>query len=167
MRKSAKLSVLSIGIILSACSAQENDGAERIQATASTSATSVYSITNKVTYFSDEELCRATISALFSKPVKTISVYRNSGNEVRVKYTRKVDKTVWKNKCKIEGDTIIWGAVDPDRVGNENAGRWRIRYAEGDEKISYNATSEKLYLTISDELGDSSPRHYEFSKVDF
>lgn len=166
MRKPLKLSLLSVAIILNACSAQENDDAERIQATASTSATSVSSIANKVTYFSDEELCRATISALFSKPVKIISVYRNSGNEVRVKYTRKMDKTVWKNKCKIEGDTIVWGAVDPDRVGNESAGRWRIRYAEGDEKISYNATSEKLRLIVSDELGDN-PRHHEFGKSDF
>lgn len=116
--------------------------------------------------FSNGELCKATVSALFSRPAKIISVYRKNGNEIRVKYTRKDDKSIWKNKCMLEDGIIVWGSVDPDRIGDENGGRWRTRYSEGDDKITYKIQNYKLYLTVENELTGSSDTH-TFTKGDF
>lgn len=116
--------------------------------------------------FSETDLCKAVIATQFYKPVKIISVYEETANEVRVQYERTEDQTIWKNKCKVEGNTIVWGAVDPDRIGDEQAGRWRTRYSEGDDKITYSVDNESLILTTTNQYSDESSTQV-FHQSDF
>jgi len=70
-------------------------------------------------------LCKATMSAVFLRPVDIMDVYKIVDNKyIYVKYMRPSDATIWKNRCKIYKDRIVWGGVDVYGEGSGDS-RWR------------------------------------------
>jgi len=86
-----------------------------------------------LTPFTEEHVCRATISIANGRDVSIMSSEESSYYFI-VSYTRKDDNTFWRYKCKIEGDTVTWGSV---------TGRWMI---EETLIVSIDTEGEKLVL---------------------
>lgn len=68
----------------------------------------------------EEQICRATIGAIMHHPPSIIRSEGRLDGIVTVHYTRPTDGTIWRQKCKIVGQQVIWGAED---------GRWRAEDA--------------------------------------
>lgn len=62
----------------------------------------------------------------------------------QVSYTRVEDGKVWKNRCRIEGDRVIWGTIDADGPGT-GFGRWREDPA--DEVITFRINGPNVRIS--------------------
>jgi len=92
----------------------------------------------------DKQICAAGIAAMMGRDAKTVRTDRIDGRVFYQSYIRPGDGTVWRYKCQIEGNRVMWGADD---------GRWRRH--ELDEVISFTWTTGKL--TIWQKGFDSEP----------
>lgn len=102
------------------------------------------------------QLCRATISMLMGRDVKTIGVDRYSGSPknrvVHVSYVRESDNKQWFQKCMLEDNRVIWASDMP----NEGHHRWRNHPA--DEIFEFTRIDEGhfiLKMNNPDGSGDS------------
>lgn len=102
------------------------------------------------------QLCRATISMLMGRDVKTIGVERYSGSPknrvAHVSYVRESDNKQWFQKCKLEDNRVIWASDMP----NEGYHRWRDLSA--DEIFEFNLIQEGRFMLLMlnpDGSGDS------------
>lgn len=57
-------------------------------------------------------VCKAGIAKLFGQLASTIKVEKQGAGIVHMSYRRKFDGTRWENDCKLDGDRIMWRAVD-------------------------------------------------------
>lgn len=114
--------------------------------------------------FSEESICRAVIATLMHKNVRSIVCSGHSGNEYSLEYIREEDRTLWKNACKIEGNSVIWSycgsTTEPDFKG-----RWRTD--PQDEKVTYKIETESLSLIIYVQYPDGSVTEKKFVSSDF
>lgn len=119
---------IALGTLLCACGAESGP-----QAASSTDASPPAAPERTVAWrapehpVSDAELgriCRATVAATMGRPVEIISVDRSSGGEADVRYTREEDRSVWKTRCRIDGDRVTWRGIDAFGPGS-GLGRWR------------------------------------------
>lgn len=90
------------------------------------------------------QVCRAAISMLMGRDVKTIGVESYSGSPknrvVHVSYVRESDNKQWFQKCKLEGNSVIWASDMPD----EGYHRWRNNPA--DEKFEFTRIDEGHFM---------------------
>ncbi|EOZ9392536.1 hypothetical protein EcCFBP13530_23915 [Enterobacter cancerogenus] len=100
------------------------------------------------------QVCRATVSMLMGGDVKTIGVDRHSGSTkdrvVHVSYVRESDNKRWFQKCKVEGNHVIWASDMP----NEGYHRWRNHPA--DEKFEFKLIEEGRFIIKMDNPDGSS-----------
>ncbi len=74
-------------------------------------------------------ICKAGIAKLFQQPAASMKAVPMAGGIVRVSYRRSSDNTLWTNDCRVEGDRIVWRAVDVSP--GSGPGRWRDDPADG------------------------------------
>lgn len=84
---------------------------------------------------SEKQVCAAGIGAMMGREPRTIITTRSDGNVHYQQYVRRNDGTIWKYKCTIEGQRVMWGADD---------GRWRRH--ERDEVLTFEWVSNKLIV---------------------
>lgn len=98
-------------------------------------------------------ICSATIATVFGQPIEIMTTEPQSDNpEIYVvTYKRPDDGTVWVNKCKVEGDRVIWGAID---------GRWRTHNL--DSKITF--SESETHVTITEIYSDGSATTKQYPK---
>jgi hypothetical protein len=93
------------------------------------------------------------------RPVEIISVDRSSAGEADVRYTRADDQTVWRTRCKLEGDRVIWRGIDPFGP-NSGVGRWRD--GPYDERINVAVDGNRIKVTQSFSDGSASADEFDF-----
>ena len=109
---------------------------------------------------SDGELgrvCRATIAALMGRDPSIIQVDRLSGGIAYTSYSRPSDGSIWKNRCRVEGDRVIWSAVDLNGPGT-GPGRWRTHPL--DETITYTIDGAQVSIKMTYSDGSVSEKTY-------
>jgi hypothetical protein len=103
--------------------------------------------------YSRVDLCRAAISAVMGRPIDIIRPDSADGSVVRTVYIRGEDGTAWRDKCKFDGERIVWAAID---------GRWRDRRG-WDETITFEVDAETQWLTLTLRYPDGSAGKSQFS----
>lgn len=88
-------------------------------------------------------VCRGAVAAIFSQPIDTIEEYHHESEISYVFYTRANDQTEWRNRCRINGNRVIWAGVDIDGPGTGN-GRWRNHPM--DEVIEFDLSETQLII---------------------
>lgn len=106
-------------------------------------------------------VCRAAISMLMERDVKTISVERYSGSPknrvVHVGYVRESDNTEWFQKCKLEDNRVIWASDIP----NKGYHRWRNHPA--DETFEFTHIEEgRFMMTLKYPDGSGDSKEFTF-----
>lgn len=93
--------------------------------------------------FDQQQICRATIGAVMGRDPKTIKVSKVDSGIIHVSYSRSDDGTIWEQRCRIDGQKIVWAT---------NSGRWREHPL--DEVITHAVSGTSL--TISQKFTDGS-----------
>ena len=114
-------------------------------------------ITAKSDRFNIGHLCRAAISIVMGRPVGIIRVDSMNQSLATVSYNRPDDGTLWQQKCTIEGDHVVWAALD---------GRWRNNY-QWEERLIFSHGNNGELLTIKQKYPDGSGSTQEFRLTDF
>jgi hypothetical protein len=89
-------------------------------------------------------VCRAAIAVVMGRDVAIIGVVKIEDGIAYTSYTRPSDSSVWKNRCKIEGDRIVWGTVDAFGPGS-GFGPWRVR--PDDERVTFSIRGPDITIT--------------------
>lgn len=121
------------------------------------SQTAAPAITAKSDRFNIGHLCRAAISIVMGRPIGIIRVDSMNQSLATVSYNRPDDGTLWQQKCKIEGDHVVWAALD---------GRWRNEY-RWEERLIFSHGNNGELLTIKQQHPDGSGSTQEFRLTDF
>lgn len=95
-------------------------------------------------------ICRATISSIFNRDISIIKSVGMKEGIVNTQYVRPDDGSVWSNRCKIEGNRVIWAS---------ETGRWRTHAM--DELITYSRSGNSL--TIKQKFTDGSSVEKSFT----
>lgn len=114
-------------------------------------------ITAKSDLFNVGHLCRAAISIVMERPVGIIRLDSMNQSQATVSYHRPDDGMLWQQKCKVEGDHIVWAALD---------GRWRDDY-RWDERLNFYHGNDGESLTIKQQYPDGSGTTRNFTLADF
>ena len=93
--------------------------------------------------FTQQQICRAAIGALMGRDPNIIKVSKVESGIVHVRYSRPDDGTVWEQRCRIEGQKIVWAT---------ESGRWREHPM--DEVITYAVAGTSV--TIGQRYTDGS-----------
>ncbi|MFY0598522.1 MAG: hypothetical protein JXR03_02545 [Cyclobacteriaceae bacterium] len=101
----------------------------------------------------NEQIAKASISALFYQPVNIMTV-RTNGNIVFVSYKRPGDGQKFEYKIQVMNNSISWGSSD---------GRWRNSIY--DEKLSYSVISQELVITTSYDDGSKSQERFNIEEL--
>jgi hypothetical protein len=102
-------------------------------------------------------VCRASISLIFGQPVDSISTVKNDPI-VELEYTRAVDNSDWKYRCKLASDEVIWaGFIDGEW------GRWRDHAM--DAEVTYQVRSDKLLITEKYPSSKSSNKTFDLDSL--
>jgi len=93
------------------------------------------------------------------RPVEIITVDRSTGGEADVRYARADDQSVWRVRCKLEGDRVIWRTIDAFGA-NSGLGRWRDGPDDGRITVALNVDRIRVTETFSD--GSASVNELQF-----
>ncbi|WP_143093614.1 hypothetical protein [Caulobacter sp. UNC279MFTsu5.1] len=98
-------------------------------------------------------MCRATIGALNGRDPGIIQVSSVEDGMAYVSYVRPDDGKVWKSRCKVDGEQVVWAAMDLSGPGS-GPGRWRND--PEDEHITYVIAGPTVTIKMrySDGSGD-------------
>jgi hypothetical protein len=97
------------------------------------------------------EVCRASVAAMMGHDIKIVRLDKVEGNIAYVSYSRPSDHKVWKNRCRLEGPTLVWGTIDAFGPGT-GYGPWRNR--PGDEKVTFKLSPNQI--TVIQTFADGS-----------
>lgn len=93
-----------------------------------------------------KSVCKAAVATIMGRPVSIISATEKAGGEVALSYTRADDGSVWKYKCKLDGDRAIWAA---------EGGRWRTHPDDGVVKFSVDGSSVEVTESYGGDVATS------------
>jgi hypothetical protein len=88
---------------------------------------------------------QAAIVAMTGRDPKSVEVMRTEGEVIFLSYVRPSDGTRWNNRCKLQGDRVIW-ASEPSR--------WRTD--PRDEAIYFESGAGGRELKIIQRFADGS-----------
>lgn len=115
-----------------------------------------FTILSTITYagedvkFPVEQICKATIAQIMGRNPLIINTKKTAGGVVHLSYIRENDGTRWANRCKVEGNKIIWAS---------ETGRWRTH--ELDPKLTYHVSESVLHIV--EVYGDGSSTKGKFT----
>lgn len=92
-----------------------------------------------------ERVCKGAVAVLFFPPIDSVRVTKSEGGIIYLSHVRQRDGSEWKTKCRIEGNSIIWGSAD---------GRWRTH--PQDEKLTFRIDRMKSTFSIRQVFEDGS-----------
>ncbi|MBZ7924326.1 PH domain-containing protein [Ensifer adhaerens] len=101
-----------------------------------------------------EAVCKASIAAIMGRPPSIISTRPLETGVVGVSYTRSNDGSVWRYRCKLSADRVIWAS---------DTGRWRDNPADEIVRFSLSGNSLTISQIFSD--GSSSQEGYSLSDL--
>lgn len=87
-------------------------------------------------------ICKAAIAKLFQQPATSMKTAPMVGGIIRVSYRRSSDNTFWTNDCRLEGNRILWRAVDISP--GSGPGRWRDDPADG--RVTYSVKGDEIIV---------------------
>ncbi len=68
-----------------------------------------------------DDVCRVALSLFGTKITpRDVSRFKTSGKVMYYAHVREVDQTVWRSRCKLQGNKVIWGPIRSDGT----RGRW-------------------------------------------
>lgn len=108
------------------------------------------------------KVCRAVVAVLNGRDVEIIRVYKFEKGMPYVSYKRPDDGKVWKNRCKFDGNRVIWSGVDIPGYG-PGPGRWRD--GPYDEKIVFEIREGGVLLIMT--YDDGSAKNVSEKFVEF
>lgn len=97
--------------------------------------------------FGDHQIgrvCRAAIGAIMARDPANIRVDSVSDGIAQVSYARFEDGKVWKNRCRIEGDRVIWGTID---AHGPDAGYGRWHDGPADEVVTFQIIEPNVLIS--------------------
>ena len=98
-----------------------------------------------------DKVCKAAVAAIMGRDAKIIKIDKQDGAVTHLSYVRPNDGTLWKYRCKLEGNRVIWAS---------DTGRWRTDPL--DEEILFKV-DEASGVTITQEYTDGSKDEDHFS----
>ncbi len=109
--------------------------------------------------FNITQICAATVSVLFYKPVNIMRASYISSDIAQIEYTRASDGTWWRSQCRLTKNTVEWRAMGSTSEPNKE-GRWRTEYwvdgvnINGDSVVFYaiDRKLKKLFITEKHDL---------------
>jgi hypothetical protein len=104
--------------------------------------------------FDQQQICRATIGAVMGRDPKIIKVSSVDSGIIHLSYLRPDDGTFWEQRCRIEGQKVIWAT---------KSGRWREDPM--DEVITYTATGATLTVSRKFADGSTSTKSYTHAQL--
>lgn len=87
-------------------------------------------------------ICKAGIAKLFQQPATSMKAAPMVGGIIRVSYRRSSDNTLWTNDCRLEGNRILWRAVDI----NPGSGPCRWRDDPVDGRVTYSVKGDEIIV---------------------
>lgn len=99
--------------------------------------------------FDQKQICRATIGAVMGRDPQIIKVSGVDSGIIYVSYSRPDDGTLWEQRCRIDGQKVIWAT---------KAGRWRELPV--DEVITYSVAGASLTINRKFADGSTSTKSY-------
>ncbi|MDZ4066856.1 MAG: hypothetical protein U1E06_08365 [Tabrizicola sp.] len=102
-------------------------------------------------------VCRGAVAALNGRDPAIIKVEQIENGVAYVGYERPDDGKVWKNRCRVDGDRVIWASVDLDGPGS-GPGRWRTH--ADDEIVTYALDGPTVKVRIGYGDGSGSEEAY-------
>jgi len=103
----------------------------------------------KADQIKDADVCRFGMATIFSRSPEIMKAKHLGGGIYEIFYVRKSDGTHWHNKCRVEGNLIIWGALD---------GRWRIH--PSDSKVTFEVSGDNIIVKETYADGSSTIETY-------
>lgn len=97
----------------------------------------------------DADICRFGIATVFGRSPEIMKTRHIGGGTYKVSYVRKSDATHWHNKCRVEGNRIVWGSYD---------GRWRTHPA--DSQVTFAVSGERIVVTDTFLDGSATVKKY-------
>jgi transposase len=104
--------------------------------------------------FTPQQICRATIAAVMGRSPSIIKLESISGDQINVAYTRSDDGSRWRNRCRIQGQTIVWATAE---------GRWRN--SPEDEVITYSTSTSTLTIIQKYPDGSKTAKNYTAAQL--
>ncbi len=104
--------------------------------------------------FTDNQICMATVSATMRRDLSIIKVDSVNNGIINLTYVRPSDQTIWKTRCKLNGNEVIWAT---------DTGRWRT--SQHDPIIRYSESGN--LLTITQVYYDGSEGYTRFDLSQF
>jgi opacity protein-like surface antigen len=100
--------------------------------------------------FNRNQICRAAIATIMSRSPNIIKI-EGTGDDgvIYLWYVRWNDQTRWDYKCKVEGERILWGALQ---------GRWQTE--PRDAVVTYAVKDGLLEIEEKRATGHTRTRHY-------
>ena len=83
--------------------------------------------------FDDRQICKAAISLVMGIEPNQIMYDQDTSKEIYLSYRLKDEKEVYRYRCKIEGNRVIWASA---------SGRWRTQ--KDDAMITYYVNSDRV-----------------------
>lgn len=108
--------------------------------------------------WSDDRVCRAGIAAVLMDSPRKVAATSSRRSVIYLAYTRESDKTVWRFKCLVDGDRILWGSVF---AGSE--GRWRTE--TGDGRVHFEISDDTIIIRQTHPDGSQSVDKYRRSQL--
>lgn len=102
----------------------------------------------------NHQICKAGIATVMGKEPNIITATNISSPIIGLSYIRKDDGTKWLYKCKINGNTIVWGSSD---------GRWREDPL--DSVITYKISGDSIIVSEKYTDGSESVKEYKHSSL--
>lgn len=106
------------------------------------------------TVITNEHICKAGIAKIMGRDPKIIKILRSEGGIVRLQYIRTDDGSLWSNRCRIDGSSIMWASA---------TGRWRDD--PRDEKITFIVAADTVTVKETFTDGSSSQRAFKASEL--
>ena len=102
-----------------------------------------------------DQVCRATVSALFGRDVDTIKIVDRANGIVTTRYRRPDDGKLWTVRCRVRGNQVIWAS---------ETGRWRDHPL--DEKFTFLRDDRKIVIRQTFSDNSSITETYAISDLD-
>jgi hypothetical protein len=100
------------------------------------------------------QICKAAIAALMGRTPDIVSVTQETGGVLYLAYIRPSDRSTWRNRCKVNGTTVMW-ATEP--------GRWRDHPL--DEKVTFRTAGSNIVIKQLFSDGSASEKTFPISAL--
>jgi hypothetical protein len=105
-------------------------------------------------------ICRATVAVLMLHDVSIVVAENVKAGIVRTRYAHPNDGSIWRHQCKVDGNSVIWAAVDINGTGT-GPGRWRT--SPDDEATSFVVVDRNIEITVKYTDGSETKELVEFN----